>query len=885
MFRYTIKNIWVYKTRLGLSMLSIILGIAFLSGTLVYSATLQNAFNDLFSSVFKKTDAVVRSSQTQQANDGFSEDRQNVERVVLDKVKTVEGVKSASGVVEIQNLTVIGADGKRLFTLNGPPTFGFSKSTNPDLALFYLVGDDGKSLSMQETIDNKLADDQMYVDQSTAEIKHFKIGDKYKVLLPDSVKEYTISGFVRFGTSDSVGGSAAFIFNEKQAQLINGKGDTFSNINVAAKKGVSQDQLKKDIESVIVENKSTPGFGNLEVQTGKKLAKESQNQAKVFLNFFTYILLGFGVVAMVVALVIIVNSFAIIVVQRKREYALLRAIGAKSSQIRRSVLIESLAVGLVASALGIVAGVGLAICISKLFEALDIHFPAGGLVIPSSAIILGMSVGTIATVCSAFFPSWMGSRVPPIEALRESAYEKNRTYLWRYLALGVTALLAIVFIIISNNSDKSKPGLMGYGILFVFLSTVIALPALVKFFTKIVGSRPAGVLLVLFGGRRAFGITGEIARRNNYRNPRRTSRTALALLIGVFLVSGISVLASSAAATFDNYFEQNFAGDIIIGDFGATASLTPERCQSINELEEVQAGSCFIDYQADVNLVPDNTNSSQGYSKENITAANTQGIDNIFISPYEGRITNLTNGEFFVSKEYAEHNSLKLNDVISITTESGSNTYKLVGIIDKSIFDSGGIVIDQKGSETIFPPKSAYISIVTLNKGVSINQGLNSVNNLLKDTGISVTDQKSLRDNQAAQINNMLNVVYGLLGLAIIIAAIGILNTMSLSILERRRELGLLRAVGTTKSQVRGIVRFESVIVAVLGTVIGMITGIVASFLLIVSLKDEGFKSFYVDPSQMITIVLMSAIIGVLAGAWPAWRSTKVDVLKAVTVE
>ncbi len=890
MFRFTLKNIWAYKTRLALSMLSIILGVAFLSGTLVFSSTIKGAFDDLFASVYKKTDAVVRSTETQRSDDGFSELRSSIPRSVLEEVQAIDGVKSAQGSVDIENVTVIGKDGKRVFTINGPPTFGFSQSDNIDLALFHVVGKDGKSLSLEDSVAAKLADDEIYVDKSSADIKKLKVGDTLKVVLPNAVRDYHIKGFVRFGTADGIGGPAVFIFNEKQAQAIAGEGDTFSSVEVAAKEGVSQQELKSNIEEYFSQKGTIDksGTSKFEVATGEELTKEAQNDARTFLDIFTYILLGFAIVSFLVALVIIINSFAIVVAQRKREYALLRAIGAKASQIRRSVFIESICVGFLASGVGILTGIGLAVGISSFMEAQGIRLPAGGLVVPSSAVILGMLVGTLATLGSALIPAWIASRVPPIEALRESAYEKSRKWIWRIIFLSILGILAAISIWAAfAGSSDNRVKTMGIGIFFVFVFAIAVLPLLARPFTAIVGSRPMGVLLAPFGGRHAFGVTGDIARRNNYRNPRRTGRTALALMIGVFLVVFITVLASSVTATFDKYFSENFAGDLIIGDFGATQSLTPERCASINRLDVVDAGSCFTSISPlmiDPGPIDAGAERASG-STTIVSVVDTKALASIFITPYEGKISDIGGSGMVTSKESAEDKGLAIGDKIELEGKRGSHTFTITGILKEPIFGDAGFIIDYEGAATIEDPKPAFISIMTLKKGVTADEGKAEVEKLLTNTGIEITDQKSLRDSQIGALNGVVNVIYGLLGLAIIIAAIGILNTMSLSILERRRELGLMRAIGTSKAQVRGFVRFESVIVAVMGTAVGIVVGIVASYLLIKSLKDEGFDSFAVDPTRLLVIVALSAIIGVIAGAWPAWRATKVDVLKAVTVE
>lgn len=882
MFRLTFKNIWAYKTRLALSMLSIVLGVAFLCGTLVFSSTVKGAFDDLFVSVFKNTDAMVRSTQTTLADDGFSEIRATVPRSLLKSIEQLEGVKSVEGFVDNTNLVVIGDDGQRVFPLNGPPTFGYAQPRNPDLALFRVVGKDGENLSVDETVNRVLADNEMFIDKASADLKDIKIGDTFKVVLPKEVREYTIAGFVRFGTADGIGGPALLLFNEQQAQDIAGRGDTFSGIDVAAKAGVSQNEVKDTIKDFLNSNE----IEGVEVITGEQATKESQSEVREFLNFFTVILLAFAIVSFVVALVIIINSFAIVVAQRKREYALLRAIGAKAGQIRRSVFVEAIMLGLFASGVGVVAGIGLASAITRAMVAVGIRLPVGGLVIDSSTVLIGMFVGTSASLGSALIPAWVASRVPPVEALRDSAIEKNRTWIWRIILVSIVGFLASVTVFASlAGSEANRLKVMALGLVLLFVFILVVLPLLVRPFTAVIGSRPVGVLLVLFGGRRAFGVTGEIARRNNYRNPRRTSRTALALFIGVFLAVFITVLATSITAQFNKYFDDNFSGDLVIGDFGATSSLTSERCGKIDDQDFVAASSCFSAAQVDVVGDASSTIDLGDQLSIGISATRSSQIPGIFSTGFTGEVDNLGTNGVITHKRYAQDHSISIGDTITFRGSTGVQTFVVRGIMDEELIVGGAFTMDYEGFHIIEDEKSALVSIVTVKDGVSISSAQKKTKTVLANTGIEVTDQKSLRDQQISALNGLVNFFYAMLGLAILIAGIGILNTMSLSILERRRELGLMRAIGTSKSQVRGFVRFESVIIAILGTSVGMLTGIGCSFLLVQALKTEGFTTFKVDPTRMVLIIALSAVLGVAAGAWPAWRATKVDVLKAITVE
>ncbi len=893
--------------RLLLSMLSIFLGVAFLSGTLVFTSTIKQSFNDLFSSVYKKTDAVITAQQKNTS--AFSDETKaaTVPRSLTETIATVPGVREVQGEVEVPDLIVLNKQGKRIFPAQGPPTFGTALPQSAELTPWRLVDKEGNNLSSEATVKQQLSDNEVLVDKATSKSKNLTIGKTIRVVTPTDVRTFRVVGYMRFGTADGFGGTAAFFFNDVQAGEITGQKTTYSVISVAGDDGLSQSQLARRIDNAL----EAKFPGEYKVVTGQELVKQSQEDVGTIFTYFTIFLLVFAIISFLVALVIIINSFAIIMTQRKREYALLRAIGATSGQIRRSVFVESIIVGLVASIFGVAGGIGLAVGIRQILVWIDFGLPAGGLVIPFSAVFVGIVVGTLATFVSAFFPAWIASRVPPIAALRDSAFEKNRRMIYRILFSSVIALAAIATIYVGYHSNENDSAarlqIVGIGIAILLFYIVIALPLFIRPFTAIVGSRVAGVFFIVFGGRRAFGVTGEIARRNNYRNPRRSARTSLALMIGVALVVFITVFASSVTASFSSYLKQNYSADIIIGNLGGTAgqqtSLSPERCDAIDSLEFIAASTCIRTTNLGFVLAP--SAAGNGTALGIVFAVNTEKLTSLFTIKSVGSPNSLGTTGVVISKDIATKNKLALGSKVTINngnvssnglnqgsqSASGSllsqQDFTVRAILDQGLLGPFGstVLIDIKALDKLETPASAIASFVVLKDGVKPSIAKDEIDNVLKNTGIEVSDLKTIRDQQANSLNNVLRFFYGLLALAIIIASIGILNTMSLSILERRRELGLMRAVGTTKSQVRGFIRFESIILAVLGTTIGMLFGIGSGYILIKSLKDSGFASFSVDPKSMIIILLLSAFIGVIAGAWPAWRATKVDILKAVTVE
>ncbi|MFN8015904.1 MAG: FtsX-like permease family protein [Acidimicrobiia bacterium] len=883
MFRLTLKNIWSHKTRLALSMLSIILGVAFLVGTLVISATLNKVFDDLFSSVFKNTDAVVRSTDVTPGGIDGPGKRRGVPLDLVKVVKNIEGVKRAEGNVGIDNITAIGKDGKTLFQSNGAPILGFKLDQDDILTQWRLVDSNGNSLSAKQTAAVKLSDNEFLLDKTAAKLKDLNIGDKIKIVTPTGPKDFVLKGIVRFGTSDSAAGATSFLFNEKVAIELAQRGQAYQSISVVANDGITQKDIVRKINRELKAK-----YGNdIEAITGKQITEENQNELKTGLNFFTYTLVGFAAISLVVGLIIIINSFAIIMTQRRQEYALLRAIGAKASQIRRSVILESFFVGLISSILGTLSGVGLAFGIRAAFGSLGLDLPGGPLVVKSSTIIWGLAVGTFATMLSALLPAISASRIPPVAALRDASFEKSRRWIFRVIPL-VIVLCAAIFVIYYGLSGKSdnKIATTGMGIGIALIALIISLPLLVRPFTAIIGSKVAGIFLIFFGGRHAYGITGNIARRNNYRNPRRTARTAMALVVGVAVVTFFTVFASSFKATFSGYLEKNFVGDFIVSTDNFDPIIPVDLCSKISEQKYVAVASCFKGGPVTWATSEQDKADMSKANPDFLFGVDSAAIPELYATPFKGEIRNLGEDGIAVSNKFAKDHGLKLGSDIRLRLDKQPRDFKVKAILDQGVpYAFASLMIDNVAYNQMSSVTTATTSIVNLKEGIKAEDVKPKLEKLLLNSGLNANDITSLRKQQSKQIDQLLALIYVLLALSILIAAVGILNTMSLSILERRRELGMLRAIGVLKKQVRAFIRFESIIVSVMGATIGMLFGVLGSYLFLQALKEQGINKFAIDPGNMIFILIIAAVIGVVAGAWPAWRATKVDILKAVTVE
>ena len=559
----------------------------------------------------------------------------------------------------------------------------------------------------------------------------------------------------------------------------------------------------------------------------------------------------------------IYNVFSISAAQRQRENALLRAIGASKKQVTRAMLIESVVVGLFGSAIGLFAGIGLSKALSALLNAAGIDLPTGGLVVPSSAVINTIVVGLIVTVSSAWLPARRAGKVPPLAAMRETAIEvvaltRRRTIFgFVLIALGAASIVAV-----TNGASNTW---LGLGILFVFSGTITLGPVI---------ARPVALLLGK-PAERLRGVTGTMARQNSARNPKRTARTASPVLIGVALVTAVAALAASIRTQIDGVFTEQFKGDYAISTTArGFGGLSPSLADDINLLPEVERATGIGLLTVKIE--------DRGQYLTTINPATAEGVFDLGLT--SGTYADLTADTIFVSEQYAENNSSKLGDTIAVTlADAQVKSLRIAGIYE---FD------EIAGKYTVSRDIIKDSTVINFDLGVYIKTkpGISDASaRAVLQTAVDKYGQGTLLskreyiDSQSGQINQLLGLIYGLLFLSVIIAVVGIIITLLLSVFERQREIGLLRAVGMTKSQVRTTVRWESVITSLLGAVVGIVLGVGLGWVIVYALRDQGLSSFSVPISSTVSILIMAFVIGILAAVYPAWRATRVNLLTAIT--
>jgi putative ABC transport system permease protein len=849
-FKVTLKGLLAHKFRLVATALAVMLGVAFMAGTLVLTDTIGRTFDELFGDVFKDTDAVVRAEAAFSGEQGSGDQRGRVDASLVQTVARVEGVARAEGTV--QGYTrVVDKEGEPMGDPGmGAPTFGGNWSDSDELNPFAIV-DGGPPR----------ADDEVVIDKKSADDGKFRVGDTATVLVQGPPQQVQISGIAKFGEADSPGGASFVLFTTPTAQRLVAEPGRFDAVSVVAEGGVSQREIADRIDRVVP--------AGVEVVTGEEITKENQDDIKEGLSFFNVFLLVFAVVALLVGSFMIFNTFSITVAQRTRENALLRAIGATKRQVLGSVLVEALVVGILASLIGLVVGVGVAVGLKALLAGFGIDIPAGGVVFLPRTVVVSLIVGVGVTLLAALVPARHAGRIPPVAAMREVAIgstgygSKLRIVVGGgVLGLGVAALMAGLF----GGGSNALP-LVGLGVLLVFfgvsvLGRTIALPL----------SRVIGAPLP-----RLRGITGALARENAMRNPKRTAATASALMIGVGLVGFITILAASTRASINATIDEAFVGDFAIdsGTFGV-GGIDPALVGRINALPEVEAATGIRLGMAEVN---GSVTELRGVDPET-------AFDLVKVEPLRGAPADLGPDSIAVFEDVAEDDDLEVGDKVPVLFKDTGRKELTVAMIYGENQPAGDYLLALDAYEANFADQFDNLILIEKDAGVSAPAALAAVERVAADfPGAEVQDRTAYKEDQTAFVNQLLGLVYAMLALAIVIALLGIGNTLALSILERTRELGLLRAVGMTRSQLRSTVRWESVIIALQGTLIGLVVGVFFGWALVQALSDEGIDRLQIPYGTLAFVVVLAALAGVAAAILPARRAARLDVLRAIVTE
>ena len=838
MWRATLRGLLVHRLRVALTALAIVLGTAFMSGTYVLTDTIDHAFAVALQTAYSGVDVVVRSGSTVPSQQGS--ERPTVPASLLAVVRGVPGVRTAVGAVS-GYAQLVARDGSAIST-GGAPTLGVAWEP---------IGT-GVRIGAGRP---PRGPGQVAIDAATARRYGFRVGDRIRILLQGPARTFEISGIVRFGTADNLAGATLAVFDLSTAQQLVGKPGRLDAIDVVGQPGVSVGTLRERVQGAL-----PPGYQALPAAT---VAQENARQFQQALGFFKTALLVFALVALFVGAFIIFNTFAIIVAQRTRELALLRAIGATGRQVTASVLTEAGLTGLAASAVGVVAGLGVAVGLQGLLKAFGIDLPATGTQVLPRTIVVSLVTGTLVTLVAAIGPARHAARVAPVEALREAdpgaetPGGRRRTLLGA--ALAASGLAALFGGLLGRPANAAA--IVGAGAALVFLAVAMLSPLVARPLALGIGAPLAGITRV----------TGRLGRGNAMRSPRRTAATAAALMIGLGLVSFVSIVAASVKASVNATLERTLRADLILTS-SSFAGFSPQLAADLRRLPQVGVVSEVRFGQARV-----------GGGTVQVVGIDPATIERVVaVDVAAGSLRSLAAGGIMVDQTTADRHRWKVGATIATGFgATGTRSLPIVGIYRPNAL-LGRYAVSLSTFAANAPDALDSAVLVDARPGVSPAAAHAAVVRAARAyPNVTVNDQASYRRQQAAQIDRLLALITALLMLSVAIAFLGIVNTLGLSVLERSREIGLLRAVGMTRRQVRGMVRAESIIVAVFGALLGVAVGVLFGWAMVRAMLTE----LAIPVGQLALYVVLAAALGIVAAVWPARRAARVDILRAVTTE
>jgi putative ABC transport system permease protein len=833
----TIKGLLAHKLRLALTSLAIVLGVTFIAGTFVLTDTLHNVFYSLVGNVYQKIDFEVRGV-AQFPGNSASAVRNPIPEPLLSTVRRVPGVEAAYGEVE-GYAQFISHQGNAIST-GGAATLGIDFDPDPRISELRLV--QGRPPTTGH---------EVVMDAGTAEKYHFKVGQSVRILSSGPPATFTITGIARFGTANNLAGATIAAFTLPAAQVIAGEVGQLDDINVVAKAGAVKQVVQRDIARSL-----PPG---VEVVTGQTVVNEETSAIDQALSFFSTALLVFAFISLFVGAFTIFNTFSIIVGQRTRELALLRVVGASRRQVFRSVLAEAAIVGAVSSVIGIGLGLLTALGLEALLKGFGVTLPQGPLAFEARTILVSLAVGIGVTLLSAIGPARRAVRIPPVAAITDRQ-QGGRVSTRRRFFQGTTVLVVGVALVAAGLAVPAI-ALVGAGAAAIFVGAAVLAPAMARPLASAIG-RPLA---------RILGEPGKLGRENSMRSPRRTAQTASALMVGLALVSAIAVFGASASKSATASVDQAISADLLV-----TAS----------------SGGLATSVPAILSTVPGITREAVVYrgqfefenSVATVTGAPTQHLgDTVILRMKAGGAGALGQGELLIDSTTATSDHLSVGTAVPVKFASTGPTHMRIGGVYETNALIGSLLVGDSYFLSHFQSPNPGGVLLRTDGSNSVDRQVTAA--LSAYPNVKVQTRSQFEQAEVATVNRLLGIVYALLALAVLIALIGIVNTLMLSVFERTRELGLLRAVGMKRSQIRSMVRSESVIIAIFGAVIGIVIGTGMGVALVSSLRQEGITDTVVPVSSLIVFLVLSAVLGLVAATWPARRAANLDVLAAIAAD
>jgi len=847
--RLALKSLWARRVRALGTTLAVVIGVAFVAGSYVLTDTIFAAFDEIFSDSLKGTSVVVTAKNPVEQENG---EIPTIGASLLPSVQKTAGVRLAAGAIFTPG-GFFDAEGEKIGNKFAPK---FISSTLPDglESLTYVDGHQPRGPS------------EASIDEAAANGSDLSLGETIEIVGQGRVRQFRLVGFTRLGSA-SFGGASIAQVTLPVAQRLTHKVGRFDQISVAAEDGVSSDLLKRRIEGEMP--------ANVRVETAKENADRGSEEIRDNLGFLTTVLLVFGFIAVFVGAFLIFNTFSITVTQRVSEFGLLRTLGASRRQILGSVMTEAVAIGLLGAMLGIGGGFLMAKLLNALFKAIGLDLPTTSLVMETRTIVVCLLVGTVVTLVSSLVPALRSTRVPPIAALHAVSAPPGRRR--RALFAGLSALLGLAGLamlllgLFGSGSAGTKAGLMGAGAVAIFLGVSFFSPHLVPPLATVAG----------WPLERLRHLIGRLARENAQRNPSRTAVTAAALMIGLALVTFVTVFSAGLKSSVAQVIDENFEGGLVIQNSDGFSPIPAGAARAARVVPGVESVATVRATEGKLFGAGGNTR---------ITAATPNVGDAVDVEWKLGGpqvLRRLSDNQAVVSDSFASSYDLSVGDRFRMLSQTGARPqFEVVGAFDSKLGIFGSVMVTQAALARYFDQTQDLIDFVIAEPDAdpATLQALLTQGAERAFPTAEVLNQQELKETREDQIDQLVRFFNVLLALAVIVSLFGIANTLALSIHERTRELGMVRAIGMSRSQVRTMIRYEAVITALIGAILGMVLGVIFAALIAQPLEDEGFTVSYPIVS-LVVLLILAALAGVIAAIPPARRASRLDVLESLQYE
>ncbi|MFI0774736.1 ABC transporter permease [Streptomyces sp. NPDC021212] len=850
----SLRNFLAHKGRMALSAIAVLLSVAFVCGTLVFTDTTNATFDKLFSSTASDVTVGPKGGSDKDVRQGRIRTLPGAD---LAKLKRVDGVKSVAGDATSESVTAVDRKGDSIGPKSGAPTIGTNWDSTEHRSVKLTSGHAPRGPT------------EVMVDADTADTKKLKLGDELRIVALPGEFRAKIVGIATFQVTNP-GATIVYMDTATAQRKLLGAPGAYTSYALTAQPGVSNDQLKKSVVADL-------GTG-LKVQTKAESSKEAEDGIGSFLDVMKYAMLGFAGIAVLVGIFLIVNTFSMLVAQRTREIGLMRAIGSSRKQINRSVLIEALLLGVVGSILGVLGGVGLAVGLIKIMGSAGLHLSTDQLTVKPTTPVVGLTIGIVVTVIAAYIPARRAGTISPMAALRDAGTPADtkagriRGAIGTLLTAGGAAAL-----VVAGNADKAVDGSMflGLGVVLTLIGFIVIGPLLAGLVVRAL----ATVVL------RIFGPVGRLAERNALRNPRRTGATGAALMIGLALVACLSVVGSSMVASATDELDKSVGADFIVqSDSGQPIT---------RQIEQAAHRAKGLDHISDAKVIdgakitlPDGRTATK-----DLTAADPTYADDVRTPVVAGDLAaSYGKDAMSVPEGFAKDHKVKQGDTLTVAFKEGRTAKLKVAAItsDDVSLDKGALYLNITTVERYVPAKLIPANVMMLAQAKD-GQEAAAYKSLKAELhqypSVKVRDQTDYKKEMKDQIGQLLNLVYGLLALAIIVAILGVVNTLALSVVERTREIGLMRAIGLSRRQMRRMIRLESVVIALFGALLGLGLGMGWGATAQKLLALEGLKTLEIPWSTIITVFIGSAVVGLIAALIPAFRAARMNILNAIATD